>query len=74
MSEPLSINASVKKWITWYFLLSFSTIYNSGVLLMNFSDFGNAKNGIFDFSVKSHINSTLQVIAQLKRLKFGIIR
>ena len=34
----------------------------------------NAKNEIFDFSVKSHINSTRQVITQPKRLKFGIAR
>ena len=34
----------------------------------------NTKNGIFDLSVKSHINSIPKIITQLRGLKFGIIQ
>ena len=76
MSEPQSICMSVK---TVYFLFSMIKIHTSGVLLIKFADFRRQnlakKCKKLDFRIfcLSQINSTLQVIAQLKRLKLGII-
>ena len=80
MSKPLEYLCFSKKCLIWYALFSIITIKTSGVLLMNFADFcsqnllKNAKNDIFDFSENSHIKSTLQIISQLLRLKFDMIR